>query len=179
MDTISQDNNESSFSWLPVLALIVGVIAGVLAGVALAKVTNIDKTLAEQSAIAARIDDLEGKMRDTATSAETANKNITKVIGDTQKGFNTMGDLFGKLSAKVDELETKAITPPPVVSSSSSGSSSAPAVAGPNEYLVKSGDTGIKIARTLGVSWTDLQAVNPGVNWNRLAIGQPIKVPQK
>ena len=175
MDTISQENNES-FSWLPVLALIVGVIAGVLAGVALAKVTNVDKAITAQSALESRINDLEAEVRKTSTSAEQANKSITKVISDTQKGFNTMGDLFRNLTTEVEDLKTKAVTPPPVVSSSSS---STPAVAGPGEYLVKSGDTGIKIARTLGVSWTDLQSVNPGVNWNKLAIGQPIKVPQK
>jgi LysM repeat protein len=45
--------------------------------------------------------------------------------------------------------------------------------------VVKSGDTGSKIARNAGVSLSDLLAVNPGVNWNRLAVGQKIKLPQK
>lgn len=178
MDTISQDNNES-FSWMPILALIVGVIAGILAGVALAKVSNIDKAVTAQSALEARVNDLEAELRKASTSAEQANKSITKVISDTQKGFNTMSDLFRNLTAEVEDMKTKTPEPTPVAASSSSSSSSSPAVAGPDTYLVKSGDSGYKIARTLGVSWSDLQAVNPGVNWNKLAIGQAIKVPQK
>ncbi len=178
MDTISQENNEG-FSWLPVLALIVGIIAGVLAGVALAKVTNVGKSLADQNALAARVADLEAEVRKATSSADQANKSITRVISDTQKGFNSMGELFKTLSAEVEDVKSKASQPIPVASSSSGGSSSGPVVAGPGEYLVKSGDTGMKIARTLGVNWADLQAVNPNVNWNKLAIGQSIKVPQK
>jgi LysM repeat protein len=52
-------------------------------------------------------------------------------------------------------------------------------VAGPDEYIIKSGDTGAKIARERGVSLADLQTVNPGVNWTRLAVGQKIKLPKK
>jgi LysM repeat protein len=52
-------------------------------------------------------------------------------------------------------------------------------VAGPGEYVVKSGDTGVKIARANSVAIGDLQAVNPGVNWNSLKVGQKVKLPQK
>ncbi len=177
MDTISQENNES-FSWLPVLALIVGVIAGVLAGVALAKVSNVSKSLADQSALAARIDDLEAELRKTSTSAEQATSRINKVASDTNGAFKQFSDAFGALRTEFEEIKEKASQPAPVAASPSS-SSSGPVVAGPNEYVVKSGDTGSKIARTAGVSLSDLLAVNPGVNWNRLAVGQTIKLPQK
>ena len=60
------------------------------------------------------------------------------------------------------------------------GKKGAPAVAGPGEYIVKSGDnSGTKIAKNLGVSIQDLQAVNPSVNWSKLAVGQKLKVPAK
>jgi LysM repeat protein len=44
---------------------------------------------------------------------------------------------------------------------------------------VKSGDTGMKIAGAHGVPIGDLQAVNPGVNWGALRVGQKLKLPQK
>jgi LysM repeat protein len=51
--------------------------------------------------------------------------------------------------------------------------------AGPDEYIVKGGDTGYKIATANGVSVADLQAVNPGVSWTALKVGQKIKLPAK
>ena len=37
----------------------------------------------------------------------------------------------------------------------------------------------MKIANANGVSLGDLQAVNPGVNWNGLKPGQKLKLPKK
>ena len=50
---------------------------------------------------------------------------------------------------------------------------------GYGEYIVKGGDTGMKIATANGVSVADLQAVNPGVNWGGLKVGQKLKLPKK
>lgn len=44
-------------------------------------------------------------------------------------------------------------------------------------YNVKSGDTGLGIAKKLGVSLSELERVNPSINWGRLSIGQKINVP--
>lgn len=49
--------------------------------------------------------------------------------------------------------------------------------AGPGEYIVRSGDTGAKIARKAGVNVRDLQIANPGLEWTRLYVGQVIKLP--
>ena len=54
-----------------------------------------------------------------------------------------------------------------------------PVVAGPGEYVVKAGDGGAKIAKANGVSLSDLQAVNPGVEWTKLKPGQKVKLPAK
>jgi len=45
--------------------------------------------------------------------------------------------------------------------------------------LVKSGDSGVKIAKANGCSLEDLKAVNPGVNWNHLTLNQKLKLPAK
>ena len=50
-------------------------------------------------------------------------------------------------------------------------------VASPDEYVVKPGDTGTKIAKAVGVSIVDIEAANPDLDWRRLRVGQKIKVP--
>jgi LysM repeat protein len=45
-----------------------------------------------------------------------------------------------------------------------------------SSYVVRSGDTGLSIARKRGFSMTDLQRWNRGVNLNRLRIGQKLTV---
>ncbi len=163
MDTISSDNNDS-FSYLPVLALIIGLIAGVLGGVALAKVSNIDKSLSEQSAVADRVDALETELRKTATAAENATTRINKVAGESNAAFKKFSNAFTLLRDSVEEMQ-KAPAPQPVASSAAS------------QYVVKSGDTGSRIAHNAGVSLSALLNANPGVNWNRLAVGQAINIP--
>lgn len=44
-------------------------------------------------------------------------------------------------------------------------------------YTVQSGDTLYKIAERKRVSATSIKKMNPSVNWNRLQIGQKIKIP--
>lgn len=45
-------------------------------------------------------------------------------------------------------------------------------------YKVISGDTGSGIAQKLGHSLSELEAANPGVNWNNLQIGETLNVPK-
>ena len=54
-----------------------------------------------------------------------------------------------------------------------------PAVAGPGEYIVKSGDSGSKIARANECTLADLEAVNPTVTWTHLKVGEKLKLPEK
>ena len=72
-------------------------------------------------------------------------------------------------------MEEAAKKPVPTAGGKKGGE---PVTAGPGEYIVKAGDvSGAKIARDHGVSLADLQAVNPSVNWNKLKIGDKLKMP--
>jgi LysM repeat protein len=51
------------------------------------------------------------------------------------------------------------------------------AAATASNYRVIAGDTGNGIARKLGITFDQLSAANPGVNWNNLQIGQSLNVP--
>ena len=46
-------------------------------------------------------------------------------------------------------------------------------------YTVKSGDTLYKIADRKNISATSIKKANPSINWNRLQVGQKIKIPPK
>jgi LysM repeat protein len=181
MDTISSDNNES-FSYLPLLALIIGLIAGILGGVALAKVSNINKTLTDQSALADRIDAFETELRKTSTASEQSTQRINKVAADTNAAFKQFSDAFAALRTDFEAMQT-APAPAQVAAAPSTapsgGSSDAAPAGAAGQYTVRSGDTGSKIAREAGVSLGALLNANPGVDWNRLGVGQVINIPAR
>ena len=177
MDTISQENNGSS-SYLPVAALIIGLVAGVLAGVALAKVSAVNRQLEGQSALGARIDGLESQVRQAVTTSEQASQRISKVASDTNNAFNQVGEVINTLRGELAKAQEARPAPAPAAAAATKGGAATP-TAGPGEYVVKSGDTGTRIATSAGISLQALMAANPDVNWNRLHVGQKIKVPGK
>jgi LysM repeat protein len=174
MDTISQENNGSS-SYLPVAALIVGLLAGVLAGVALAKVSATNKQLEAQAAIGSRVDQMESQVRSAVTTAEQSAQSLSKLRTDTQNAFNQVGEVMAQIRTDLQKAQESRPAP-----AAAAAAKNGPApTAGPGEYVVKSGDTGTRIAASAGVSLQALMAVNPDVNWSRLHVGQKIKLPQK
>ncbi|MFZ9682232.1 MAG: LysM peptidoglycan-binding domain-containing protein [Cephaloticoccus sp.] len=166
MDTISRENN----SMLPVGGIIVGVIGLLLGGYSAIKLSSVNRALAEQKA---RVDTFESQVSTASEAAAKASRDLATLTRSTQDAFNQVGPELASLRASITKLEEapKAAAP--------KAGGGAPAVAGPDEYIVKSGDTGAKIARAKGVSLQDLLSVNPGVNWNRLDVGQKLKLPKK
>jgi len=171
MDTISRENN----SMLPVGAIIVGVIALLLGGYSAIKLSSVNRILAEHKEKMARFDSLESQVGTSSSASEKVTRDVSALTRSTQDAFNQVGAELAKLRGEITKLGESPKAP----SGNNAAKRTAPAVAGPNEYIVKSGDWGTKIATAQGVSWSDLQAVNPGVNWNRLAIGQTLKMPKK
>lgn len=177
MDTISR---ESSPSYLPIAGLIAGLVGLLLGGIALANASKANKaagTASEQvTAQVARIDGLESSVSSANSTAERASSNIASLQRSTQDAFTAVAGEMGKINgelAKLQEAATKTATKAPTKTAAG------PVVAGPDEYIVKGGDTGMKIASANGVSIGDLQAVNPSVNWKALKVGQKIKLPAK
>ncbi len=162
---------------LPVGGIIVGVIALLLGGYAAITLSKVNKTLTEHETKIAKIDAVESTANQAADAAQKADKKYTELRGQTQAGFDQIGPIIGNLQASVTKLEEAAKKP--VVADKGGKKGGEKAVAGPGEYIVKSGDTGMKIAAANKVSVKDLVDVNPGVNWNKLGAGQKIKLPAK
>jgi LysM repeat protein len=177
MDTISRENN----SMLPVGAIIVGVIALLLGGYSAITISKLNKTVAEQDAKMAKIEAVESAANQAASATETLKRQYNELRSATQAGFDTISPAIQGLQTTVLELKESMKKPaPPAGKEKDRKGTGEPPVAGPGEYVVKPGDaSGAKIARDQGVSLGDLQAVNPGVDWNKLKIGQKLKLPKK
>ena len=173
MDTISRENN----SMLPVGGIIVGVIALLLGGYSAITLSKVNKSILAHDEKIAKIDGIESQAATAAADAARANKTLADYGRATNDGFSMVSNKLGEFQASLTKLEEAAKKPAPVVAGKKS---SEPAVAGPGEYVVKAGDvSGTKIARDHGVSLADLQAVNPGVNWSKMKIGDKLKLPLK
>jgi LysM repeat protein len=173
MDTISRENN----SMLPVGGIIVGVVALLLGGYAAISLSKVNKTVAAHEEKLARFENIELQAGNAAAEAAKANKDVAAVRKETNDAFQTVANYLSEIRGSVTKLEESQKRPAAAVAGKKS---SEPVVAGPGEYVVKVGDTsGTKIAASNGVSIADLKAVNPGVDWNSLKVGQKLKLPAK
>ncbi|WP_082782725.1 LysM peptidoglycan-binding domain-containing protein [Cephaloticoccus capnophilus] len=194
MDTIgSREPN----SMLPVGAIIVGVIGLLLGGYAALTIGNVKRTLAEHEGKMARFDQFESQVSTAASASEKATRDIGALTRSTQDAFNQVGAELGNLRGAITKLEEAprtraAATAAPAANrgnaaaaasanagtTASNNAAARPAGAASGEYVVKSGDTGVKIAREVGISLGALQNANPDVNWNRLHVGQKLNIPR-
>jgi LysM repeat protein len=173
MDTISRENN----SMLPVGGIIVGVIALLLGGYAAITLSKVNKQLAEQNEKLAKIDAIETAANSAADVAQKADKKFVDLRNQTQGGFDQMAGIMQNLQTSVTKLEEAAKKPVPAPAAAKNGKKGEPVTAGPGEYVVKNGDTGMKIAQAHHVTVKDLEAVNPGISWSKMKIGDKIKLP--
>lgn len=171
MDTISRENN----SMLPVGSIIVAVVALVLGGIALVQTSKANKVIADQQAKIDKIDTVEQEANSAQAAASKNAADVKQLQDQTQQAFNQVGGVLGELRTSMAKLQETAKAPAVAAGRKGSG----PVVAGPGEYIVKRGDSGMKIARNNHVSLSQLQSVNPGVNLSRLRIGEKLKLPVK
>ncbi len=174
MDTISRENN----SMLPVGAIVVGVLALLLGVFALVQASKANKAVVDHQAKVDKIEGIEGQVGGIAASTEKNARDVKSLFNTTQDAItNQIAPRLGALEASVTKLEAAAARP---VVASGGKKAGEPVVAGPGEYIVKTGDSsGAKIARDHGISLADLMAVNPTVNWSKLKVGDRLKMPAK
>jgi LysM repeat protein len=188
MDTISSENNNSL---LPMIATILGGLAVLLSAIALFKLSSVGKQLANAEGVNTRIEAVEKQVADAANLRNYVAQMERQISQNFANARNEITSIRAELNSIRTELNTlKEATTRRPVQQQNTGTAQAggqgqqqqqstPPVAGPDEYVVQAGDNGMKIARSNGVSLNDLLAVNPGVNWNRLRVGQKVKIPKK
>lgn len=174
MDTISRENN----SMLPVGGIIVGVIALALGLYSAVSVSKVKTQLAQHQEKIDKIDDIASQASAASAKADSVKTTVDSVVKQTQDAFNGVGNTLGTLQAQVAKLE-EGTKKPAKVAKGAKGEAGESVVAGPGEYVVKAGDTGHKIATSNGCTVSELIAVNAGVDWKHLKVGQKIKLPEK
>jgi LysM repeat protein len=172
MDTISRENN----SLLPMGGVIIGAVALIIGGYAAITLSKVNRTLNAQADKIAKIDDIASQVGSAAAASDKAARDISTLQGSTQAAVNQLGTELATLDEKVKHIEEAHVAK---VSAKGARASAEPAQAGPGEYIVKSGDSGAKIARANGCTLSDLESVNPGVSWTHLKIGEKLKLPEK
>jgi LysM repeat protein len=160
---------------LPIGGIVVGVIGLLVGVIALVQASGANKKVAAQeAAFESRIGTAEQTANAAADKANQVARDLNVRVQQTQQGFDAIAQQIQPLQTSVARLED-AMKRPAVAGGSKKGGE---VVAGPGEYIVKTGDTsGAKIARDHGISLADLMAVNPGVDWNHMRIGQKLKLP--
>jgi len=169
MDTISRETNSS---YLPVAGVLVGGLALILGIVALVKVGSLSKRVPED--LQDKLSSLDSDTRNAAAAADKASKDIVSLQHTSQAAFDMIGPEIGGLKDSVKKLEDSAKAHAVARAAHANGEGAATA-AGPGEYVVKPGDTGTKIAHETGVSITQIEALNAGIDWKHLRVGQKVK----
>jgi len=171
MDTISRENN----SMLPVGGVIVGVLALIVGGYGAIKASSLQKTVASHQEKVDKVDGIESQLGTVSAASDKATKDISSLSRTTQEAFNTVAADLANIHASIVKIE-EALKKPAAVGKGPRGE----VVAGPGEYVIKSGDTFAKIGRAHGgFTGSEVAAVNPGVDPSKLHVGQKIKLPAK
>jgi len=177
MDTIS--SRETNTNFLPMAGIIVGAVALIISIVALVKLSSVSKEVAECRGLSAQVEGLNSQVAQLGQVAQAANdaKQMAAEASNYGKALNKLTqDALNQVGTEIAGIKTRLDARPAPGPAGGRG----PVVAGPGEYVVVAGDSsGTVIAHKNGVSLQALMAVNPGVNWNKLHIGQKLKLPAK
>jgi LysM repeat protein len=168
-DSISSSSSESK---LPLIVGIVGFALGA-AGLVLglkAKSAAEAASLAATDAKAAATQvqaDLQSKA--AATELAAIGTEINSIKAGIAENNKLTQDAIAALQAAVKK-------PVATTSAGTSGNGGKAVTAGPGEYVVAKGDTLGGIAKKAGISLKAIQELNPGVNPNKMQIGQKLKI---
>ena len=163
-DNISPSSSESK---LPLIVGILGFALGT-AGLVLGIKAKGAAQAASDEAAAAKVSvaELGAAVASKATTAD-----VQAVRADLDKGLADLALNEKTLADQITSLQKVASTPKP----GPKGDPKSPTPPGPGEYVVAKGDTLGGIAKKAGISLKVIQELNPGVNANRMQIGQKLK----
>ena len=168
MENDSLSSPSSSESKLPLIVGIVGFALGA-AGLVLGLKAKSAADAAQAAATAAQTAtaQVQADLQSKAPATE-----LSAVVSEVSAIKTAMAADNAAIQKSITELQ--AAVKKPVVTSAGNGGSKT-VTAGAGEYVVAKGDTLGGIARKVGVSLKVLQDLNPGVNANKMQIGQKLK----
>jgi len=161
-DSISSSSSESK---LPLIVGILGFALGA-AGLVLGIKAKGAAQAASDEAIAAKTSVSE---LGAALAGKANNADVQAIRADLDKGLADIALNEKTLADQITQLQKVATAP----KTTGNGKNVTPP--GPGEYSVAKGDTLGGIAKKVGLSLKALQDLNPGVNANRMQIGQKLK----
>ena len=163
-DNISSSSSESK------LPLIVGILGFALGAAGL--VLGIKAKGAAQEA-GAQAADAQAKVAELgAAIAGKANAaDVQALRADLDKGLADLATNEKTLADQITALQKVASAP----KAATKGDAKGAAPAGPGEHVVAKGETLGSIAKKAGISLKAIQDLNPGVDSNKLRIGQKLK----
>lgn len=160
------------------LAISLAVIA--ILGIALARSHNTNKNLTDQNAVLNnRIAALETKTRTTTSTLSQVRINQNNLARQNAEQFtriNTRIDNIENATADVlNEVATELIE----IHQTLADHAPRPATASApdTDYIVQPGDTPETISEATGTSLDNLMTANPNTDWDRLHVGQKLKLP--
>ncbi|HEY1763783.1 MAG TPA: LysM domain-containing protein [Opitutaceae bacterium] len=170
MDTISRENT----SIVPMIGAVVGALGLIVGLYAAVTASSLKKIVHDQADKIARIDDIAAQVTTAQGASDKAARDIASLQSSTQGAVTQIAQDLAGIHEQLKHMEEVKVAP-----RVGKGKGGEPAVAGPGEYIVKSGDSGARIARANGCSLADLESVNAGVSWTHLKVGQKLKLPEK
>ncbi|MCC5807621.1 MAG: LysM peptidoglycan-binding domain-containing protein [Opitutales bacterium] len=131
----------------------------------------------------ARINQLDRQLRSLRDDSQRAFETVTR---DVRTNRNAINEMTGRLSEIVETLDEvrraapRTTAPAPRAANDNNGEETpSDAAAEGGVHVIESGDTLSRIAGRYGISLSRLMEANPGVNPNRLQIGQRIVIPEE
>ncbi len=163
-DNISSSSSESK---LPLIVGILGFALGAAGLVLGIKAKGAAQAAADEAAAAkTSVSELGAALAGKANAAD-----VQAVRADLDKGLADLATNEKTLADQITKLQTIASTP----KAGPKGDGKAAAPAGPGEHVVAKGETLGSIAKKAGISLKAIQDLNPGVDSNKLRIGQKLK----
>jgi len=162
-DSISSSSSESK---LPLIVGILGFALGAAGLVLGIKAKGAAQAASDEAAGAkASVAELGAVLAGKANAADVqaVRADLDKALGDIALNDKATKDA-------IDALQKVASTP-----KTSTGAGKTATPPGPGEYVVAKGDNLSSIAKKAGISLKAIQDLNPGVDSNKLRIGQRLK----
>jgi len=162
-DNISPSSSESK---LPLIVGILGFALGAAGLVLGIKAKGAAQAASDEAASAkTQVAELGAALAGKANTAD-----VQAVRADLDKGLADIALNEKTLADQITALQKVASAP-----KAAAGSGKGAVAAGPGEHVVAKGDNLSSIAKKAGISLKAIQDLNPGVDSNKLKIGQKLK----